>query len=405
MRAVPALSPRRHVVILVENLPVPFDRRPWQIAQTLHAAAHDVSVICPRMYDTKSFERLSGIDVYRYPSREGDTPIGWIVEYLNAMFWMLLICIRLFLVRGIDVIHACNPPDLLFLVAWPFKLFFGTRFLFDHHDLNPEVYVAKFNRRDRVYDALCRLERMTYRLADAAFATNLSFKRIAIERDNARPDRIYVVRNAPVPGRLIPGLLQPSLRDGREHLIAYIGVMNKQDGLDLLLESARHLIKSRGRSDVVFKLIGDGPELPGLRETAREMGIAEQVKFLGRISDGRLISEVLNTASICVCPDPKNEMNDHSTMTKIVEYLALGRPVVAYDLLESIYTAGDTALYVSNNDPIAFGDRIGELLDNPALREDLSHRGLARYEEQLSWHRSQAEILRAYAMLVGRRRI
>jgi len=388
-------------VILVENLPVPFDRRPWQIAQTLVGAGHRVSVVCPRMYEyTKAYERLKGVDIYRYPNREGGTPAGWVVEYLNAMFWMLVTCLRLFFVRGgIDAIHACNPPDLLFLVAWPFKVFFGTRFLFDHHDLNPEVYLAKFDRRDRLYEVMVTLERMTYRLADVALATNQSFKRIAIGRDGARADRVYVVRNAPMPGRLVAGPAKEELKRGKRHLIGYLGVMNKQDGLDLLLEAARHVIFTRGRDDILFGLIGDGTEVPNLKEQARRLELDGHVAFLGRMSDGRVISDYLNTASVCVCPDPKNEMNDDSTMTKGVEYLAVGRPVVAFDLKESLYTAGDTAVYATDNDPVQLGNLIVELLDDPARRADLGARGKARYDGMLSWARSQEQLLAAYRRL------
>jgi glycosyltransferase involved in cell wall biosynthesis len=390
----------RHIVILVENLPVPFDRRPWQIAHTLVAAGHRVSVICPAMYEhTARRERIDGIDIWRYPSREGATPVGWIREYLNALFWMLLICLRLFFTRGIDVIHACNPPDLLFLVAWPFKVFFGTRFLFDHHDLNPEVYLAKFGRRDIVYRALGACERLTFGLADVSLATNESFKRIAVARDGMDPGRIFVVRNAPVRGRLIAGPARNELRRGRRHLVAYLGMMNKQDGVDLLLEAARHIIYTLGRGDVGFALIGDGTELANLKAMAQQSGLADHVRFAGRISDGRALSDYLNTASVCVCPDPKNEMNDHSTMTKVVEYLSLGRPVVAFDLHETLFTAGDTALYAHDNDPIQFARAIVRLLDDPALRGDLGRRGRERFDAMLSWERSEESLLAAYAKL------
>lgn len=390
----------RHVVILVENLPVPYDRRPWQIAQTLLKQDYRVSVVCPKMYEyTATFEQLKGIDIHRYPNREGNSPIGWVVEYLNAMFWMSWICLKLFLTKGIDAIHACNPPDLLFAVAWPFKVFAGVRFMFDHHDLNPEVYLAKFGRRDFLYRAMLKLECLTFRLADVALSTNQSFKRIAIRRGCMKGREVYVVRNAPMPGRLVPGPANPEHRFGKRHLIGYLGVMNKQDGLDLLLESMAHVVHHHKRDDVVLGLIGDGPEVPALRARAKELGLNGEVRFLGRMSDGKRISDYLNTASVCVCPDPKNEMNDHSTMTKVVEYMALGRPIVAYDLQESLFSAGDAALYARDNDPKAFGDLIVRLLDNPHERQRLGAKAKARYDEQLSWDRSREQLLLAYGRL------
>ena len=396
------MSPRpRHVVILVENLPVPFDRRPWQIAQSLHASGRKVSVICPKMYEyTAARERLSGIDICRYPSREGSSPLGWILEYLNAIFWMTWHCWRIHLRSPIDAIHACNPPDLLFLVALPLRMFCGVKFLFDHHDLNPEVYVAKFGRKDLVYRALCLFEKWTYRLATVALTTNESFRRIAVARSKARASRIFVVRNAPKPGRLTSGPPVPELREGFAHVVGYIGVMNKQDGLDLLLEAARRVVHEHGRSDVLFALIGDGPELPALRAMATRMSLEANVRFLGRIADGQRISDWLNTASVCVCPDPRNEMNDHSTMTKIVEYMALGRPTVAFDLAESIHSAGDSAAWATNNDPSRMARLIVELLDDEPRRNEMGARARARYDSLLSWPRQEAALLAAYRRLL-----
>jgi glycosyltransferase involved in cell wall biosynthesis len=246
---------------------------------------------------------------------------------------------------------------------------------------------------------MCALERMTYRLADVALATNRSFKRIAMRRDGKREDRVYVVRNAPMPGRLVEGPARDELRFGRRHLVSYLGVMNKQDGLDLLLESIADVVHRHERKDVVFGLIGDGPEVPALRQRAKELGLNGEVKFLGRISDGRMISDYLNTATVCVCPDPKNEMNDHSTMTKVVEYMALGRPIVAYDLTESVYSAADAAAYATDNDARQFADLIVKLLDDESARRRMGADAKARYETMLCWRRSQEQLLAAYARL------
>ncbi len=392
----------KHVVILVENLPVPFDRRPWQIAQTLRAHGHKISIICPKMYEyTLSRECLDGIDIYRYPHREGNSQAAYVLEYLNALFWMFLLCVRIFFTRGIDAIHACNPPDLLFLVALPFKLFFGTKFLFDHHDLNPEVFRAKFNRQGRIYDILCWLEKKTYQAADMVLATNESFKRIGIARSRKPLNRVYIVRNAPRAGRLVQGPPIPELLQGKKHLIAYLGVMNKQDGLDLLIQSAREVIHTHGRKDVIFGLIGDGGEVPVLKQLAKEAQLNGELQFLGRISDGRVISNYLNTATVCVCPDPKNDMNDFSTMTKVVEYMALGKPIVAYDLHETLYSAGDAAAYATNNDPAEFAKLIVQLLDDQPRRDTMGRRGKQRYDSQLAWERQQEQLLAAYDQMLA----
>ncbi len=296
----------KHVVILVENLPVPFDRRPWQIAQTLRDQGHKVSIICPKMYEyTQTRQRLAGIEIYRYPHWEGDSRAAYVFEYFNALFWMFLLCAKIFFTRGIDVIHACNPPDLLFMVALPFKIFFGTKFLFDHHDLNPEIYRAKFKRQGRMYDILCRLEKMTYQAADMVLATNESFKRIGVTRSRKPLDRVYVVRNAPMAGRLVQGPRKLELLEGKKHLIAYIGVMNKQDGLDLLMESAREVIHTHGRKDVVFGLIGDGPEVPALKRLAKEAQLNGELKFLGASATARSSATISTPRLSAYAPIPK----------------------------------------------------------------------------------------------------
>jgi glycosyltransferase involved in cell wall biosynthesis len=389
----------KHVVILVENLPVPFDRRPWQIAQALTRDGYRVSVICPKMYEyTERYERLNGIDVYRYPALcEGNTALGWVCEYVNALFWMTWICLKLFLTRGIDAIHACNPPDLLFLVGGFFKLL-GKKFLFDHHDINPELYEAKFGRRDFFYRLLVRLERWSFRTADVSIATNESYRRIAIERGDMRPDRVFVVRSGPCLERLRIVPPDERLKRGRRYLVGYVGVMGKQEGIDWLLRAVRLIVSRYGRTDVQFGLVGGGTSLEEMKALARRLEIDEYVTFTGRVPDAEMLT-MLNTAEVCVNPDIPTEMNDKSTMNKIMEYMALGKPIVQFDLTEGRYSAGAAASNARRGDIADFAERILALLDDPALRARMGAAGRERVERTLSWDHEVPRLLAAYESL------
>ena len=296
--------------------------------------------------------------------------------------------------RGFDVIHACNPPDLIFIVALPFKLF-GKRFLFDHHDINPELYEAKFARRDVFYRLLCSLERWTFRVADVSIATNESYRRIAIERGGKSPERVFIVRSGPLVDKMRVMPPVERWRFGKRYLVAYVGVMGQQEGIDLLLAAIRHMVFDKGRRDTHFTLVGAGTELPKLRALTRELELDDYVTFTGRVSDEVLL-EVLNTADVCVNPDVVNEMNDKSTMNKIMEYMAVGKPIVQFELKEGRVSAGEASLYARPNDPVDLAERIVELLDDPERRATMGRIGRARVEKELSWQRQVPELLRAY---------
>ena len=276
----------RRVLIIVENLPLPFDRRVWNEATTLRAAGYEVSIICPkgRGYES-SYEVLDGVHIYRHPLPfEATRGLGYVLEYAIALFWQFVLAVRIAWTRGFDVIHACNPPDLIFIVALPFKLF-GKRFLFDHHDINPELYEAKFARRDLFYRVLCSLERWTFRLADVSIATNESYRRIAIERGGKPPERVFVVRSGPSIDKMRIMAPVERWRFGKRYLVAYVGVMGQQEGIDLLLAAVRYMVFDKGRRDTHFTLVGAGTELDKLHSLTRELELVDYVTFTGRVSD------------------------------------------------------------------------------------------------------------------------
>jgi len=391
----------KRVLILVENLPSPFDRRVWQEATTLRDAGWTVSIVCPtgRGYE-KRFERIDGIDIHRYPLPvEASGAAGYLLEYGAALLWSFVLSWKVMLGRGFDVIHACNPPDLLFLVGAMFKPF-GKKFVFDHHDLNPELYEAKFGRRDFLYRVMLALERWTFRTADVSIATNASYRRIAIERGGMAPERVFVVRSGPSLERMkiVPPV--ESLKRGRRHLVGYVGVMGRQEGIDLLLRAARTIVHGRGSSDVHFGLVGGGTSLEEMKTLARELGVADYVTFTGRVPDADLLA-MLNTADVCVNPDVANDMNDKSTMNKIMEYMALGKPIVQFDLAEGRYSAQDASLYARKNDPEDLAAKILELLDDPGRRARMGAYGRRRVENELEWRHEAPKLIAAYDALAG----
>jgi glycosyltransferase involved in cell wall biosynthesis len=313
------------------------------------------------------------------------------------LFWEFVLAWRILLTRGFDAIHACNPPDNIFLIGAFFKLL-GKKFLFDHHDINPELYEAKFGRRDFFYKVMLAWERWTFKTAYVSIATNESYKRIAIERGGMPAERVFVVRSGPKLDRLkiIPPV--ESLKRGRKYLVGYVGVMGRQEGLDLLLQAIRYLVFDLGRTDIHFGLVGGGTSLEELRRYAVELDVADYVTFTGRVPDQEML-ELLNTADLCVNPDVANEMNDKSTMNKIMEYMALGKPIVQFDLAEGRFSAQEASLYAKRNDPVDLAEKIAELLDDPARREIMGRFGRHRVEHELEWKYEAPKLLKAYNVL------
>jgi glycosyltransferase involved in cell wall biosynthesis len=392
---------QRRILIIVENLPCPFDRRVWQEARTLAAAGYTVSIICPKGkgYE-RSFEEIDGIAIYRHSLPiEADRWYGYAVEYLWAFLAQMALSLRVLFGRGFDVIHACNPPDTIFLVGGFYKLF-GKKFVFDHHDINPELYEAKFGRRDGFYKLMLALERWTFRTADVSLATNESYRRIALERGHMPPDKVFVVRSGPSLERLKILAPNPALKRGRRYLVGYVGVMGRQEGIDLLLQAARYIVHDKCRTDIHFGLVGGGTELAAMQALAVELNVADYVTFTGRVPDVELLS-MLNTADVCVNPDVANEMNDKSTMNKIMEYMALGKPIVQFDLTEGRFSAQDASLYARHNDPVDMAEKVLELLDDEPRRRRMGEVGRARVANELSWDHEAPRLLAAYDTVFG----
>lgn len=397
------MKPTR-VLIIVENLPVPFDRRVWLEATTLREHGYHVSVICPKGRGFENaFETIDGIDVYRHPLPiEASGGASYILEYGAALFWQTILTLKILLRGGIDIIHACNPPDLIFLIAAPLKLF-GVKFIFDQHDLCPEVYESKFAQRGLTWQLLRALERATFFAADVVISTNESYRSIAMARGKVAPERIFVVRSGPdIRKWPHPPPGNKAFRNGKKHLVAYLGVMGQQEGIDLLLSAAEKLIYQRDVRDIQFLLIGDGSARAELERLRDNLNLNEYVTFTGRISDADMISAI-GEADICVNPDKPSELNDKSTMNKIVEYMALGKPIVQFDLSEGRYSALDASLYANPGDIDDFATKIETLLGDEALRLKMGSFGRHRVETALAWEHQVPRLLGAYHAVFGAR--
>lgn len=387
---------KRKVLIIVENAPVPFDTRVWKEAASLHENGYEVTVLCPRRKGwEKLYELIDGVHIYRHPmTKEGDSPVGYLLEYSAALFWEFLFAWWIYLRRGFHVIQGCNPPDDIVLIALPFKLF-RIKYIFDHHDAIPELYLSKYQKKGFLYKVQVWLEKLTYRFSDVVMATNNSYKEIAVTRGGIDPKDIFVVRNGPDlrTFKVVPPI--SSLKNGKTFLVGYVGNMSVQDGLDILLEVALH-IKKLGRDDIHFTCVGGGPGLARLQEMVKTMNLGDMVNFTGRIPDKQLL-EILSTADVCVNPDKPDEMNNISTMIKIMEYMALGKPIVQFDLNEGRVSAQEASLYADNHNQVAdFASKLLWLLDHPDERRRMGEFGLRRVEKELAWEYSVENLLAAY---------
>ncbi|GGP42857.1 glycosyltransferase WbuB [Streptomyces variabilis] len=389
----------RRALILVENLSVPFDRRVWQECRTLRDAGWEVDVICPQgtKRDTEPEAVIDGVRIHRYPLRAATGgPAGYLKEY-GAALWHTARLARK--VGPVDVVHACNPPDLLFLPALRLKRQ-GAAFVFDQHDLVPELYLSRFGRgKDLLYRGVCALERATYRAADVVLATNESYKDVAVRRGGRRPEDVFVVRSAPDTERFHPVDPEPELKRGKPHLLCYLGVMGPQDGVDYALRALAKLRDEVGRTDWHAVFVGAGDTFDAMVELSRELGLDGQVEFTGRVPDADLV-RWLSTADVCLSPDPCNPLNDVSTMNKVLEYMVMGRPIVSFDLKEARVSAGEAAVYAKGDDEGEFAALIARLLDDPEQRSRMGKSGQERINGPLAWRNSQAALLAAYEAAV-----
>ncbi len=396
----PAARPSRHqkaVCIIDENLPVPRDTRVWREARALKEAGYIVSVICPKGPGCeKARETLEGIEIYRHSVFEGHGRASYLAEYLWALIAEFSLAVRVYAKTRFQVLQACNPPDILFLIACFFKLL-GVRFIFDQHDPAPELYIAKFDRKDFFYRFTLLAERMTYRAANVVITPNSTLREIALSRGGVLPERAFVVHGSPDLKRFRLPPPQVALKQGRTHLVVYVGIMGFQDGIDLLLDSIEQLVREEGRRDTTFALIGPGPQQPCLKAAAAACGLAEWVTFTGGLYGDDLLA-YLATADVAVAPDPCNDFNDKLTMIKILEYQAAGLPIVLYDLVEGRRSAEGAALFARRNDPVDFANKISELLNSEPLRRELGARGKERIDGGLNWSVDSQVLLKAYEM-------
>lgn len=389
-------SAKPAVLILVENLPVPLDRRVWQEACALRDAGYAVVVICPRMRGCLAPEEvIEGIQIYRHwISEEAGHFSGFLREYASALWGETWLAWKAWRRHRFRLIHLCNPPDLLFLVAWPFKLL-GVRVIFDVHDLWPEMFEAKFRRRGIFYWAVRLAERLTHACADIVLATNESVRATAIARGGRRPESVYVVRTAPKIA-VEQSAVRTELKKGRPFLVGYVGVMGDADGVAYLLEAAAHLVHQLGRTDMQFLLMGTGPEHANLVAQRDRLGLGEFVDLPGRVSNEFLFS-ALRTIDLGVSCDPINSYNHHCTMNKVLEYMTFARPQVLFDLNEGRASAGEAAVYVGENSAVKLAEAIARTLDDPAACARLGRLGEERIRTQLNWERSVEQLLKAYA--------
>jgi len=396
------MTSARNILIIVQNLPVPFDRRVWQEATSLQRAGFGVAVVCPKkkMY-TKSYEQLEGVDIYRYPLLyEADKGVlGYFVEFVYCWLASLWEAVKAYWHRPFQVIHACNPPDTFFALALLFSLF-GVKFVFDHHDLCPEMYVAKGRRRTGLlYHGLVLLERLTLRSADRVIAVNESHRQIALTRGGVDETKVKIVRSGPRRAWAKIMAVDPELKRGRKYLVTYLGEMCEQDGVDHLLRAISHYVASY-EQDTLFAFIGGGPDQQRMKVMASEMGLGDRVHFTGRVPD-ELLWRYLATADVCVDPDPLTEWSNLSTMNKIIEYMAFGRPIVAFDLAEHRRSAGEAAVYVEPNDDMQLGVAIRDLLLDEELRQAMGRYGQHRFCTDLAWEKSEKELVALYSELLG----
>jgi glycosyltransferase involved in cell wall biosynthesis len=390
------------VLIIIQNLAVPFDRRVWLECQSLRDDGYDVTVVCPAGKDSRPHRVLDGIEIYTYrPYAPGGTAVGFVAEYAYSFAATTRLVLKARRRRGrFDVIQACNPPDIFWPLARMLRRRDGSRFVFDHHDLCPELYRSRFrDERTPAYVGLEFLERMTFRAADRVTSTNESYAAVARRRGGKPLEHVTVVRTGPDPQAMARGPVAPELRRGRRHLVSYLGVMGPQDGVDLAIRAVDAIVHELGRDDVAFTFMGAGDSYADLVALRDELGLQDHVELPGRVPDS-FVTRVLSTADLGLCPDPLNPLNDVSTMNKTMEYMAFELPVVAFDLRETRVSAGEAAVYVEPNDVGLFARGVLDLLDHPERRTTMSRIGRERVVGELAWEHQQRAYLGVFEDLV-----
>lgn len=388
----------KKVLMIVENYSVPFDKRVWREAKALKDAGCKVRILCPRTPDNpEPYSVIDDIEIFRFPMYfSAGTALGYVLEYINFLILAMFYVFYIYIKKGFDVVHVSNPPDLLWIIALPFKLL-GVRFIYDQHDLVPETFKSKFPdaQKSLIISILLLLEKVSYKLADAVIVTNKSYYSNALERGNIKSEKVFIVRNGPDLREFTPLPPKEDWKFGHKYLCAFIGVMGRQDGVDKIIEAARYIIKEIKRTDVGFILIGKGEEYERLIEMTQNLELSNHVKFTGRVDDSTAI-EILCTADVCLAPDPPGPLNDLSTMNKVMEYMALGKPIVSFDLKETRFSAQEASIYAKGDDPTEFARGILYLLENSDLRKKMGEYGRKRVETELRWEKQIENLYRVY---------
>ena len=385
------------MLIIVQNLPVPFDRRVWLECQALVSAGYRVAVVCPKGSGDPPYQVVDTVELYKYrPYAPGGSKLSFVTEYAYSFLATARLALKARRSGRFAVMQACNPPDIFWPIALLLRARDGTRFVFDHHDLCPELFESRFPDGPRLpYRALRFLERRTHRTADHVISTNGSYRDIAIRRSGKAPADVTIVRTGPDPQRLRRGPADPAHRRGRRFLAAYIGVMGPQDGVDIVVRAADVVVHELGRDDIAFTLIGSGDCFNDLVALRDKLGLAGHVEFTGRAPD-ELVTSILSTADVGLSPDPKNPLNDLSTMNKSMEYMAFELPVVAFELRETRVSCGDAAVYVRPNDIRDYAEAIVQLMDDEPKRALLGKVGRTRVEQELAWGHQERAYLDVY---------
>jgi glycosyltransferase involved in cell wall biosynthesis len=386
----------RSCVIVVENLPVPFDRRVWQEAQALHRAGWTVSVICPTNdHFPKPFEVIDDIAIYRHPlPPEGRGAVAYFREYATALFHEFRLLFKVHRERGFSIIQACNPPDLIFLAALPFKLM-GKRFIFDQHDVSPELFVVKFGNKGVLYRALMFFERMSYAMADYVITANATFKDIAISRGGKAPSKVEVVYGVPDRKRIHRVEPEPGLRGGRKFVLGYLGIINEQDGVEHLVRAVVHLVKVSGFRDFRAVVVGSGPALDLVRALACSLEVEDFILFTGYLNGESLLAHI-SAFDIGVIPDPLNEANDLMSMNKVFEYCALGIPTACYPLKETTRLLGEAGIYAPSPDPAGLAEACLSLMQDESLRARSAAAAAKLSAETFLWENEARKYVATY---------
>ncbi len=391
------------ILIIVQNLPVPFDRRVWLECRTLTRAGYQVSVVCPKGPGDPSYQVIDGVQIYKYrPYSPGGGAATFFAEYAYSFLTTLMLSLKAARRGRFGAVQSCNPPDIFWPIGVLFRIWHGSRFVFDHHDLCPETFESRFpGGSPPLYRGLRFLERCTTRLADHVVSTNESYRGLVMDRDGVKPGRVTVVRTGPDPDKLKAAEAVPSRRRGRAHLAAYIGVMGPQDGVDIVLEVADFVVNTLKRTDISFTLIGSGDCFDQLVASRDRLKLGDFVEFTGRVPDED-VREILSTADVGLSPDPKNSLNDVSTMNKTMEYMAFRLPVLAFDLRETRASAAEAGAYATPNDVEEMARLLIELIDDEPRRQTMGSAGRRRVEQKLAWSHQEPHYLSVYDRLLGR---